>query len=104
MDFRRLPEEMDADVAQLGGKARLVAIQACGSAVRGSVDGICIGGHLVAACAPLAVLRCVVVRRAVDACDAEERAACEQECERLEQAHHERNAVPFQLRRSEAEA
>ncbi len=97
-------EEMDANVPQLGGKARFVTIETRGGTVRGSVDGGCVCGHLVAACTTLSALRSVVIRGAIDASDAEERNACEQKCESLEQAHHERNAVPFQLRTSASDA
>ena len=54
--FRRVAAEMYADVTQLGGKARLMAIHARGAAVRGTVHRAHILRHFVAACASLAVL------------------------------------------------
>ncbi len=100
----RLREEMDADVAEFGGEAGFVAIHAGGFAVCRGVDCICVVGHLVTAGAALSALGRVVIRRAIYTRYAQERDTCEQECESLEQAHHERKAVPFQLRTSAAEA
>ena len=95
---------MDPDVTQLGADARVMAIKARGGTVRRRVDGIRIGSHLVATGAPLAMLRGVVVRRAIDESDRESSAKCDNQPRDFDETHHERNAVPFQLRTSEADA
>ena len=100
----RLREEMDADVAQLGGHTSFVAIKASCGAMYGTMDGARICGHLMATGAALAVLRRVVIRRRVSEGDAQSGDRCEDEANELEDAHHERKAVPFQLRMSEADA
>ncbi len=60
--------------------------------------------HLVATCASLAVLRGVVIRRAVNERDGHSDDECESEAGEFEVTHHERKAVPFQLRTSDADA
>ena len=69
MDSGSRAEEMDADVTQLGGEAGVVAVEAAHVVVRRAVDGADLCGHLVAVGAAGAVLRCVVVRRAVHAAE-----------------------------------
>ncbi len=102
--FGSVAAEMYTDVTQFGGEARFVAIETSCSAMWRAMDGARICGHLVTTGATLAVLRCVVVRRAVSECNGQDCDRCENEASELEVAHHERNAVPFQLRTSEAEA
>lgn len=102
--LRRLREEMHADVTQLGRHAGLVAIKAGCGAMHGAMDGAGVRGHLMTTGAALAVLRGVIVRRRVGERDGESRGGCEDKAGEFEKSHHERKAVPFQLRMSEAEA
>ena len=105
VDFlRSAAAEMDADVAQLCGEAGFVAVETSQGAMCRAMDGASICGHLVTTGAALAALRGVVIRRAVYEHDGQARAERDNEADKFEVAHHERNAVPFQLRTSEAEA
>ena len=70
MALRNRAEDVNPHVAQLGGQAGLMAIHA--ARCRGAASCMHhadIGGHFVTACAALAVLRRVVIRRAIGAAD-----------------------------------
>ena len=103
--FRCVAAEMYADVTQLGGKARFVAIHARGVAVRGSVHRVDVvrpsRGNLRS---PGRAVRCSSTRRRRRLPTPRNAEHCDEEGQRLEESHHERNAVPFQLRTSAADA
>lgn len=102
--FRRIATEVNADMPQLGGEAGFVAIHACGGAVDRRVNSAGVCGHLMATGAALSALRGVVVGSAVDEGDRQCRNNGNSQGSKFDESHHERKAVPFQLRTNAAEA
>ncbi len=76
---------MHADVTKLGGQGGFVAIEAGCIAMRGAVEDSGVRRHLVAACTARAVLRGVVVRRAIDASDGQRSDECDGQDSQLEE-------------------
>lgn len=102
--LRNRAEEMDANVAQLGGQGSVMAILAAFGTVGRGVDDLDMGSHFMAACTAIAELRRVVIRRAEgDGSSQHGRRGDSNACESEEWAH-ERSPVPFQLRSRAAEA
>ena len=103
--LRSLPDEMHADVAQLGGQARFVAIEAGSITVRRSVED-CVrrppsrGNWHSPARAAMCSSTTLHTRMRSSSAPPNATARTSE----LEDAHHDRNAVPFQFRTSAAEA
>jgi hypothetical protein len=95
---------MYPDMPQLGRETRVMAVEAGGGAVRRGMHRAGKRSHLVATRASLSMLRGVVVRRTIDKRDAQSRGGRDEKASEFKDAHHERNAVPFQLLSSDAEA